>query len=138
MYIKPIVTTFEQLFEESRVRLDNSTYIWSKASEILRGTTLVSVEGLPAAPQRDGVLLGVAFYSLPDLQFLDDVVIRSRDMRIDVFDVLSFKSMSDFEGIFSGLRPVMTPVIGIWKNGNLIEKGCGIRETRRILQNLFT
>jgi len=134
------VRTFEQLFEESRGRLDNGAYIWSKASEILSGTTLVSIEGLPVAPQRDGVLLGVAFYSLPDLQFLDSVVIRSRDtfpdMRIDVFDVISFKSMGDFEGIFSGLRPSMTPVIGIWKGGNLIEKGCGIRETRRILQTL--
>lgn len=133
--------TFEQLFEESRGRLDNSAYIWSKASEILGGTTLARTQGFPTAPKRDGVLLGVAFYSLPDLQFLDDIVIRSRgtprEMRIDVFDVLSFKSTSDFEGIFSGLRPVMTPVIGIWKNGNLIEKGCGIQETRRILQNLF-
>ena len=87
------------------------------------------------------MLLGVAFYSLTDLQLLDDIVIRSRDtfpeMRIDVFDVLSFKSMGDFENIFSGLRPAMTPVIGIWKNGNLIEKNCGIRETRRLLQNLL-
>ena len=133
--------TFEKLFEESRGRLDNSAYIWSKAPEILRETTLIPIEGLPAAPQRDGVLLGVAFYSLPDLQFLDSIVIRSRDtvrdLRIDVFDVLSFKAMADFEGIFPGLRPSMTPVIGIWKNGNLIEKDCGIRETRRILQNLF-
>ena len=135
------MTTFEQLFEESRARLDNGAYIWSKASAILSGTTLALTQGLPTAPQRDGVLLGVAFYSLPDLQVLDDIVIRSGDtsceIRIDIFDVLSFKSMCDFEGIFSGLRPVVTPVIGVWKNGHLTEKGCGIQETRRLLQNLF-
>lgn len=95
------MTTFEQLFEESRGSLNNNAYLCSKASEILRGTTLVLTEGLPTAPRRDGVLLGVAFYSLPDLQFLDDIVIRSREtsreMRIDVFDILSFKSMADLE-----------------------------------------
>lgn len=88
------------------------------------------------------MLLGVAFYSLSDLQFLDSIVIRSRDTsrhsRIEVFDMLSFKSMADFEGIFSGLRTAMPPVIGIWKNGNLIEKGFGIRDTQRIVQTLFT
>jgi hypothetical protein len=137
--------TFAQLFEESRGRLDNGAYVWSKAPEIVRGTTLMLSEGLPTAPQRDGALLGIAFYSLPDLQFLDDIVIRSRntsdprDMRIDVFDALSCKSMQDFESLFPGIAPVtFTPVIGIWRNGKLIEKGFGFRETRRISQILFT
>jgi hypothetical protein len=137
--------TFAQLFDESGGRLDNGAYVWSKASEIVRGTTLVLSEGPPTAPKRDGVLLGLAFYSLPDLQFLDDIVIRSRntsdshEMRIDVFDVLSCKSMQDFESLFPGLEPVtVTPVIGIWRNGKLMEKGFGFRETRRISQILFT
>ena len=137
------MTTFQQLFEESRGRLDNYRYIRSKAHEVLSGTTLVLSEGLPTAPLSNGALLGIAFYSLPNLKILDDIVARSRNspqfpnVGLGLFDVLSCKSMRDFESIFSGLRPMVTPVIGIWKNDNLIEKGCGIRETRRILQNLF-
>ena len=37
---KPIMTTFEQLFEESRGRLDNAAYIWSKGTRNPYGSHL--------------------------------------------------------------------------------------------------
>jgi hypothetical protein len=136
--------TFAQLFEESRGMLDNGAFVRSKASEIFSGPPFALSEGLPIVPQRDGVLVGIAFYSLPDLRFLDDIVLRSRntshsrDLRIDVFDVLSCKSIQDFDSLFPGITPVtVTPVIGVWRNGTLIDKGAGFRESRRIAAILF-
>jgi hypothetical protein len=138
-----IMMTFAQIFEQRRGTLDNGAYLRSKAPEVFSGTSLVLSEGLPTVPLSHGALLGIAFYSLSDLQLLDDVVLRSRNsshscIRVDVFDVLTCKSMQDFENIFPGLAPAyQTPLIGLWEGGRLVEKGWGLRETRRIVQSLF-
>jgi hypothetical protein len=80
--------TFAQLFEERRGVLDNGAYARSMASGVFRGTDMLLNEGVPLAPT-DGAVLGVAFYSLPDLVVLDKVVDRCRKshkphMRIEV------------------------------------------------------
>jgi hypothetical protein len=134
--------TFAQLFEERRGILDNGAYVRSKAAEVFNGTKLLLREGLPSAPN-DGALLGIAFYSLPDLAVLDEVVERSRNssharnMQVEIFDVLVFKSMQDAEALFH--TPVYgTPMIGIWAKGELIQKGWGVRDAQRISRALFT
>lgn len=110
----------------------------------VRGTTLVVSEALPATPWHAGVLLGIAFYALPYLQFLDDVVIQSRDsaspnVQVHVFGVLGLKSMQDVGTVFPGLAPTYgTPMIGVWASGQLVQKGWGVREARRIARGLFT
>jgi hypothetical protein len=135
------VKTFAQLFEERRGSLDNGAYVRSKASEVFSGTELRLRDGIPPAPT-DGAVLGVAFYSLPDLVVLDEVVERCRNslqshLRIEIFDVLNLKSMQDVETLFH--TPVFsTPMIGIWVKGELIQKGWGVREAERILRTLFT
>jgi hypothetical protein len=101
--------TFAQLFEERRGVLDNGAYVRSRASEVFSGTGLVLSEGMPSAPPSDGAVFGIAFYSLPDLVILDDVVERSRNssrtrkMPVEIFDILTCKSIREVETLFSGL-----------------------------------
>ena len=135
--------TFAQLFEEKRGIIDNGNYVRSKAHEVFSGTTLGLSEALPSAPS-DGALLGIAFYSLSDLVVLDEVVERSRNsspahnMRVEVFDILAFKSMQEVEALFPGLTPAYgTPMIGVWAEGELIQKGWGVRDAQRISRTLF-
>ncbi len=135
---------FAELFEERRGVVDNGAYLRTKAPEVLGRTNLVLREGMPSAPPSDGALLGIAFYSLPDLIVLDDIAERSRRLsnsrntRVEIFDILTCKSMQDVEALFSGLTPYGTPIIGVWDKGELIQKGCGVREAQRIAQTLFT
>jgi hypothetical protein len=98
-----------------------------------------------AAPaESDGALIGIAFYSLPDLLILDDIVERcresshARNMQVEIFDILTFKSVQDVEALFPGLTPYGTPMISVWAQGELIQKGWGVREAQRISRALFT
>jgi hypothetical protein len=136
--------TFAKLFEERRGAVDNGAYVRSKAAEVFSGTSLVLREGMPSAPPNDGARLGIAFYSLPDLLILDDVVERSRkssharNVQVEIIDILTFKSMQDVETLFPGLTPACgTPMIGVWEHGELIQKGWGVREAQRISRTLF-
>jgi len=133
---------FAQLFEERRGVVDNGAYVRSKASEVLNGTKLLLREGLPSVPT-DGALFDIAFYSLPDLVVLDELVERCRNssqphhVQGEIFDVLTLKSMQDVEALFP--TPAYgTPMIGIWARGELIQKGWGVRDAQRISRALFT
>jgi hypothetical protein len=103
--------TFAQLFQERRGAVDNGTYVRSKAPEVFRGTSLALREAMPSAPPSDGARFGTAFYSLPDLLILDDVVERSRKSshtrigQLEVIDILTLKSMQDVETLFPRLAP---------------------------------
>jgi hypothetical protein len=82
------------------------------------------------APITDGTVIGIAFYSLHDLEFLDQFLARRKTNRSQlaalVFDVLDLKEMADFERIIPGIGTVLqTPVIGVWKDGSLMAKGTG-------------
>jgi hypothetical protein len=89
----------------------------------------------------NGAIIGVAFYSLHDLEFLDQVVAYEQDGRAEqgakvilVFDVLACKAMADFEEIIPGIGPVyQTPVIGVWKDGSLIAKETGLQARRLVI-----
>jgi hypothetical protein len=136
------MNTFAQLFGERRGIIDNGAYMRSKAAEVFNGANLLLREGLPSAPS-GRALLGIAFYSLPDLVVLDEVVERSRNssharnMQVEIFDVLAFKCMQDAETLFH--TPMYgTPMIGIWSKRELIQKGWGVRDAQRISRALFT
>jgi hypothetical protein len=136
--------SFAQLFEERRGVVDNGAYVRTQVPELLEGTNLALREGMPSAPPSDGALIGIAFYSLPDLIVLDGIAERSRHLsnsrntRIEIFDILTCKSMQDVEALFSGLTPIRHPIIGVWAKGELIQKGSGVQEAQRIAQTLFT
>jgi hypothetical protein len=75
------------------------------------------------------VLIGVAPYSMYDLKLLDalnELPLDPNSERVDVFDVLNNKTGQDFERYVPSIGKVyQTPVVGIWKNGHLEDKGSG-------------
>jgi hypothetical protein len=76
------------------------------------------------------VLVGVAVYSLPDLELLD-TILEHRGRRkhhqeeLQVLDILTCQP-SDFEKWIPGIGKVLaTPIVGIWNHGILIERASG-------------
>lgn len=68
------------------------------------------------------ILIGVATYSLYDLDLLDalDSQLLGNDA-VQLFEVSSCSTMDDFEKFIPGIGKVFqTPVIGFWKDGELI------------------
>ena len=73
------------------------------------------------------VLIGVAVYSLYDLDLLD--VLESNSLghdSVQVFNVNSCATMSDFEQYVPGIGNVFqTPVVGFWQDGQLTHRDTG-------------
>jgi hypothetical protein len=139
--------TFGELFREGQKinPLDNGAFARLNAQEALSGSgiTFRSSE-VPELP-RNGAIIGIAFYSLADLSLIDELVIARRDKNLShsgsesvvLFDVLTCKSMGDFEQLIPGIGPVYhTPVVGIWKEGQLVETGTGAKG-RMLLSRLY-
>ena len=74
------------------------------------------------------LLLGIASYSVSDLELLDTLnnAIMNKTLkidRVDVFDVRNCRRMEDFEKYIPSIGKVyQTPVIGIWENYFLKKK----------------
>jgi hypothetical protein len=85
--------------------------------------------GAPSRGTR--LLIGVAPYSAYDLKFLDllnRAVARAPQgaIRVDVFNTLDCKSTEDFNAIIPGIGQVFqTPVVGLWADETLKERGSG-------------
>lgn len=91
----------------------------------------------------DRIVIGVASYSVRDLQMLDMVAkkvndeITSPETEIVVFDTLSCKTMDEFQAIIPGIGVVLqTPVVGVWRNGILVEKASGSKAFE-VIKNIF-
>lgn len=96
-------------------------------------------EPIPAKGLR--ILLGIATWSEYDLRLLDvvnDALSESNrpHMTVDVFNIGGLQS-GDFEKLIPGLGPIyQTPIVGIWRDGVLIEKGAGF-EGRELATRMF-
>jgi hypothetical protein len=131
------MVTFAQLFHEGQQRnpLDNGQFVRSRAEEALSGGGITFRTCVERLSIQSGVAIVIAFYSLPDLMFLDQLVSvlgaqpnATMKEEIVIFDVLSFKTMADFEILIPGIGPVyQTPVVGIWRDGELVKKGIGAK-----------
>ena len=126
--------TFAELFREGQKSksLDNGELARSKAKELLSSHGITLKTDLTPISLEAGAVVGIAFYSLPDLKFLDQLVLACRDKKLGnsviVFDVLSCKTMTDFEKLIPGVGSVyQTPVVGIWRDGELVETGIGAK-----------
>lgn len=88
-------------------------------------------EGLPSGGTE--IWIGVASYSIPDLEMLDDIEAKlsrqnAEDETIHLFDVSAFPEFRNFEDLLPGIGKVFqTPVIGIWEGGVLKERASGAR-----------
>jgi hypothetical protein len=82
---------------------------------------------------RNGVrlLIGVATYSVPELEMLDNLEAQLSRLRtgheiVHLFNVLDCAKAEDFERYVPGIGKVyQTPVLGLWEDGVLKERAQG-------------
>jgi hypothetical protein len=83
------------------------------------------------------VLIGVAVYSLPELELLDAILEKRREHqqhkeKLEVLDILACQQ-SDFEERVPGIGKVLaTPIVGIWSEGALIERASGYEAVKAL------
>jgi hypothetical protein len=136
------MTRLARLFREGHKQnpQDNGQLARSRAAGVLRGSGIVLATDSDQLSVQDGAVVGVAFYSLPDLELLDDLAFDRHVLHsetIVVFDVLSCKKMADFERWIPSIGPVyQTPVVGVWQDGLLVDVGVG-KKAREILSNRY-
>jgi hypothetical protein len=108
---------------------------------LVGGSVSIWRPGRSTPPGVRRTLLGVAPYSLPDLQLVDQIREAVQQgacsgEQVQVFDVLTCATMEDFDERIPGIGPVyQTPVVGIWSNGILVEKASGARARQLILEH---
>jgi hypothetical protein len=84
------------------------------------------------------MFIGVATYSLPEMQALDALIhaasrASTTNGTIDVFDTAACRSLEDLRQLVPGIGPSFhTPIVGVWENGVLKEKASGA-EGRKLL-----
>jgi hypothetical protein len=139
------MTKFVDLLQngEGQSVADQQAYASQQLPILLSGTNLhrwspgqaISAKGLR-------MLLGVAPYSPLDLQLLDLLnekmsAANNSSIQIDVFNVLECPTMEDFSRYIPGIsRVYQTPVVGIWKNGVLVEQAWG-RAARDLISRVL-
>jgi hypothetical protein len=93
-------------------------------------------ESIPEGGNR--LVVGVTTASRPDMQLLDllrDTLpqLQQGGIQPEIFNVLNFQTLAEFEKRIPGLGMVYhTPVVGIWKNGELVARASGF-EARQLL-----
>jgi hypothetical protein len=98
----------------------------------------------PSEPIPSGVyvVIGVATYARSELTLLDEIISCSRSwmdwLRVDVFSVLECKSMRDFDRFLPGTKREVdqTPVLGVWRDGELKELVMGLKRCRDAFMRL--
>lgn len=130
------------LFEAAR-RLppgEQSAYVSSKLPEVLSDTKIAIWEPVSAGRRpTDLVLIGLAPYSLPDLQLVDAVAqslgAGAAAPDVQVFNILTCKSMQDIKLRIPGVGKVyQTPVVGIWERGTLVKTAKGAEAARLLIE----
>jgi hypothetical protein len=84
-------------------------------------------------------IIGVATYSIPELELLDNLEdslgTAVREVSdVQVFDVLDCKTMTDFGRFIPGVSSVFrTPVIGVIIDGRLVDQATGLPDVETAL-----
>lgn len=85
-------------------------------------------------------LIGVATWSAEDLQLLDELdealdQVAGKRPDVQVFDVVDCERMSDFVEFIPGIGEVYgTPVVGVFRDGELIDRATGLDEVNATLR----
>jgi hypothetical protein len=85
-------------------------------------------------------IVGVATYSAPELELLDQLEdflasAGHEAMDVEVFDVLACKTMSDFAAFIPGIDGVYrSPVVGVISDGRLVDHATGLSDVVSTLQ----
>jgi hypothetical protein len=97
------------------------------------------------APPRTGtyVLIGLApSYSVPDLELADAVVEKvlngSAGAKVEFFDTSDIRTPQEIEQCVPDIGIVFqTPVVGVWRDGTLVDKASGFAGRRLVRRALF-
>jgi hypothetical protein len=86
--------------------------------------------GEPVPQVGQWLLIGAATWSLYDLQLLDKIndILKAKASlpKVAVFNIDDIQSNEDFGLYFPGIgRVYQTPVVGLWQEGVLVDKGTG-------------
>ena len=107
---------------QSRARIELPTLV--RRSALLWFPDLAGANG-----KAERFVIGVAVWSNYDLRLLDllnEVSARSDAPAVAVFDLDALASPDELERTFPGIGPVFqTPVVGHWRDGNLVETASG-------------
>ena len=135
-------TSFSALFWEAQKRspgpnqydgLSEQSFLFPDDSAPIRGVRELT---LPPEIGRF-VLIGVAVFSLPELELLDAIVEQRRrhvhqEEELQVFDILTCQQ-ADFEERIPGIEKVVaTPLVGIWSDGVLVESTSGYKAVKAL------
>jgi hypothetical protein len=88
--------------------------------------------GEPVAATGKQFIIGIATYSAPELELMDKLEhfleqTDAESIDVEVFDVLSCKTMSDFASFIPDIDGVYrTPIIGVICDGKLIDHATGL------------
>jgi hypothetical protein len=98
-------------------------------------------EGMAVCSGAPRILVGLApSYSDLDLDLADLLIARAPrhpEVHIDVFDVLEVRDADDLENYIPGIGKVHhTPIVGVWRNGNVVQTGAGFAGRKLILSVL--
>jgi len=85
---------------------------------------------MPINADGERILIGVAAWSVYDLQLLDRLQAKlaclNRKTIIDIFDVDACRSSDDLERYVPGIGPMFqTPVVGVWRDGAKVSSAWG-------------
>ena len=83
------------------------------------------------------VVIIFAPYVRAELELLDEIESRMNDIIVEVMDVRSLEGMEHLQQVIPGIGKVpQTPMIGVWREGSLVDSGWGF-DARRKLERIF-
>lgn len=139
------MTAFFDLFREAS-RPDKLTDVgWADRrfpEVVARAPFRLWKPGDPILDKGERVLLGVATWSGYDMRLLDVIASRlsrprTAPIQVDLFNTADCKRGSDFKQYIPRIGEVLvTPVVGVWRDGRLEEKGTGA-EGRNLVALMF-
>lgn len=133
-----------ELFEAAK-RLppgEQSAYISKRLPDVFLDSEITIWSAETSTP-RSGrrTLIGIAPYSLADLQLLDAVAEslskgHAKQERVEVFNILSCADQNDIDQWVPGIGKIyQTPVVGMWNDGQMIYKASGVEARRSIIEH---
>lgn len=125
------MSTFASLLDPPPDELPGDTQRRARAlfPSVLGASRLEAWTPTDSAPAGSALVIAAAPWSRYDLRLLDllnsATVRAAHPVRLVVFDADSCPPDELTRRIPSRDRPLMTPVVGWWKNGRLVESACG-------------
>jgi hypothetical protein len=132
-----LIELFQQSSRSPELHMEFDAQFW----RVLDAAGLVrwrKGDPMAASPQR--LLIGLASYSVPEVELAQRLIDRLETgplpVCVELFNVLDVKDMSDFQNYVPGMGSVyQTPVVGLWSDGLLADAVQG-SDARVLIQRI--